>query len=162
GWFTFYVMKMPAEHGMEARFITTFFVADLSRALALTIATAALLFTAAQHIRARISTPVVAFGAYLLSGFLASASSRMHLGGWVNVLMFWTVFACPAVAWVLARAHEKIESNKVFACVLAGLALQAGAFAPDPNDSVPNKKDAAYAQSFQDRIRALEANGEVV
>jgi hypothetical protein len=162
GYFTFYVLKMPGAHGMEAKYITTFFVSDLSKALVLTIATALALVHAARNVRNPAQRALVSFAAYLLSALVASASSRLHLGGWPNVLMFWTTFACPALAWMLSRAHERLERDAAFAAVLGAVALQAGAFAPDPNESIPKERDARFANAFEQRMLELEKDGEVV
>jgi hypothetical protein len=72
--------------------------------------------------------------------------------------MFWTAFACPAVAWVLSR----IEDDRAFAGALGLVALQAGAFAPDPNEAIPGAKDKAFANAFERRMLEIEKDGEVV
>lgn len=158
GWFWFYCFTLPASHGVEAKYFTLFFVSDISHAMVLTLGTAAVV---AHAIRDRTNVRHVAFAAYVAAGFLASASSRMHLGGWPNVLMFWTVFACPAVGWALDRILANASST-LASIALASMALQAGAFAPDPNESIPGKKDAAYAESLLSRVRQLERGGEVL
>jgi len=157
GWFTFYVLKMPAAHGIETKYITLFLVTDISKALVLTIATGAFVFAAWRQ-----RGNLVPLAAYLCAGFIAAGSSRMHNGGWPNVLMFWTAFACPAMACTLAWAHERVESDAIFGAALAAIALQAGAFAPDPNEAIPGKKDARYASAFVRDAKRLENEGEVI
>jgi hypothetical protein len=154
GWFWFYCFVLPAAHGMEPKYFTLFFVSDVSHALVLTLATAAALAHAVREKEPKHS----AFAAYLLAGFIAAASSRMHNGGWPNVLMFWTVFACPAVGWAIDRVTGAVPS----AIALAAIALQAGAFAPDPNEAIPKAKDTAYAESLASRVEQLERGGEVL
>ena len=150
GWFWVYCFSLPAAHGMEPKYFTLFFVSDVSKALVLTLATGVAIFTAIRDRDPKLAT----FAAYLGAGFVAAASSRMHNGGWPNVLMFWTAFACPAVGWAI----DKIASP----VVLAAVALQAGAFAPDPNESIPGKKDTAYAEALASRVKQLELGGEVL
>lgn len=160
-WLWFYCVKLPAAHGVEPKYATLFFVSDVSRAFALTLATAAALAFAARRRRAADAWRLVSFAAYLAAGFLAAASSRMHLGGWPNVLVFWTVFACPAAGWALSEI-ERGARREALAGAAAAVALQAGAFAPDPNEAIPGKADADGAAALAARVRELERGGEVV
>jgi hypothetical protein len=173
GWFSYYCVTLPAAHGMPAKYVTTFFVLDVSHGFALTVATAALgaVFARAAWKRVRrvddgAPPEFLVFGAYVLAGFFASATSRLHIGGWSNVLMFWTAFACPAVAVVAARVEALAVGTPVARPVAmatcALVALQAGSFAPDPFDNVPSAKDARYAAAFEARVREIERGGREV
>jgi hypothetical protein len=173
GWFSYYCLTLPAAHGMTAKFVTTFFVLDVSHAFALTVATAAagLVVARAAWRRVRRSDDGappehIVFGAYVLAGFFASATSRLHVGGWSNVLMFWTTFACPAVAVVAARVESLAAgtpaARPVAMATCALVALQAGSFAPDPFDLTPGADDARYAAAVEARVHAIERGGREV
>ena len=129
---------------MAAKYITLFFILDLSKAPLLTLATFGAFGSIVSIARARlrretleIEEPWLVLVAFVAAGFVASATSRMHVGGWPNVLVFWTAFAAPA-ACVLASKLEANASRAGILVVLGAFALQVGAFAPDPNESVPD------------------------
>ena len=168
GWFWFYCVKEPSAHGMAAKYITMFFVADLSKALVLTIATfgavAWLVATARDRLAARdvsVDQAKIVLAAFVVAGFVASGTSRMHVGGWPNVLVFWTTFAVPAVS-VLVTRLESIGSRAVTCAALAAVALQAGAFVTDPNDAVPDHDALAATEDVSSRVAAFEKSGDVL
>ncbi|HEX4514055.1 MAG TPA: glycosyltransferase 87 family protein [Polyangiaceae bacterium] len=168
GWFSFYCLALPRAHGMAAKYITTFFIVDLSKALLLTVATLGAFAWLVARVRDRIGRRDVAVDprklvlvAFLAAGFVASATSRLHVGGWPNVLVFWTTFAVPTFA-VLATRLESLGSKTVTCVVLAATALQAGAFVPDPNEAVPDDAALVATRAFDARIAALETEGDVL
>jgi hypothetical protein len=161
GWFAYYCVKLPAAHGFDSRYVTLFFVRDLSTGFLLTLATVAGVLGGAG----RAPPERVTFAAYLLAAFVASATSRLHAGGWTNVLMFWTVFACPAAACGAARAEALARSTpsaKVVGAAACGLfALQAGLFAPDPFEAIPSSRHRDFDEHLRARVLDLERGGEV-
>jgi hypothetical protein len=168
GWFTFYCLELPSAHGMAAKYITMFFVVDTSKALLLTIATLGAFAWLASIVRDRIAKrdvaivePTLVLVAFVVAGFIASATSRLHVGGWANVLVFWTTFAVPAVS-VLATRLESTGSRTVACATFAAIALQAGAFVPDPNESVPDRDALDATHTLNGRIAALEKDGDVL
>ena len=165
GWFAYYCLHLPGRHGVALEYLTLFFVSDVSKAPVLAIATvgaAALLVRAARN-PASIDDASLAIVAFVLAGFAAAASSRMHVGGWPNVLLFWATFAAPAAAALATRLDASSPPGARVALALA-LALQAGAFAPDPNESIPSAEAASRTQAVDNRLRAIEASadGDVV
>jgi hypothetical protein len=165
GWFAYYCLHVPGQHGMALKYVTTFFVSDLSKALVLAIATlgaAAAVFRAMRDPQAIDDRALVLY-AFTLAGFAASASSRLHVGGWANVLLFWTTFAVPAACALATELEGALPLAGRVALPLA-FALQAGAFAPDPNESVPDEQARTRDGAFEERIRAIEASttGDVV
>ena len=171
GWFEYYCLKVPSSHGIEPKLFTMFFVVDLSRGFALTGATAAMLVpfgrAAYGSFRGRpIEERAAVFGALLAAAVLTTATSRLHLGGWFNVLMFWSTFACVAVAVVASRLEARAASTPMAttasALVLGAALLQMGTFAYDPGEASPNagrERDAAIVAA---RIGELEKAGDVV
>jgi hypothetical protein len=161
-------LKLPRAHGMAAKYITMFFVADLSKALVLTLATLGAFAWLAVVVRDRVAKratsleqPALVLVAFVVAGFVASATSRLHVGGWPNVLVFWTTFAVPAVA-ALATRLESIGSRTVTCATLAAIALQAGAFVTDPNEAVPDEDAHVFVAKVNARVEALEKEGDVL
>lgn len=172
GWFTYYCVKMPAGHGFEAKLISTFFIEDTSRAFLLTLVTAVLGGRLAVHLLRRArkiddpngpSPDLIVFTGFLMAGFVSSASSRLHAGGWPNVLVFWTTFGCVAVAVVGSRLEELARTTKLapatIAFMCATVLFQVGLFAYDPNDRVPGPDEKKYAILINDMVKRLEADG---
>src|SRR5947209_5255373 len=86
----------------------------------------------------------------------------MHVGGWPNVLLFWTTFAAPAACVIASRLDER-ASTEVRVAIAIGLALQTASVVPDPNDSVPTADADKYTSASDARVRAIEStSGEVV
>ncbi|HEY2368438.1 MAG TPA: hypothetical protein VGH87_18705, partial [Polyangiaceae bacterium] len=168
GWFAFYCLKLPSAHGMAPKYITMFFVADTSRAFLLTIATLGTFAWLVAVVRDRranrevsISQPELVLVAFVIAGFAASATSRMHVGGWPNVLMFWTTFAVPAVT-AFATRLEAVGSTRVTCATLAAIAMQAGVFVTDPNEAVPDEAAHVSLDEVDSRVAALEKEGDVL
>ncbi len=169
GWFAYYCVKLPGAHGMAAKYITLFFIVDLSKAPLLTLATLGAFGSLVSVARARlrrvtleIDEPWLVLVAFVAAGFVASATSRMHVGGWPNVLVFWTAFAVPA-ACVLASKLEANASRAGILVVLGAFALQVGAFAPDPNEAVPDDDARRFSAQVVERVHEMEGDhGDVL
>ena len=171
GWFEYYCLKVPSSHGIEPKLFTIFFVMDLSRGFALTGATVVTLVAFARaaygSFRGRpIDEKAALFGALLSAAFFTTATSRLHMGGWFNVLMFWSTFACIAFAVAAsrleARAADTPMAGSVSAMVLGAALLQLGVFAWDPGEPCPNSGRERDAGIVAARIAELEKGGDVV
>lgn len=169
GWFSFYCLELPSAHGMAAKYITLFFISDLSKAPVLTVATIASVAALVSLVRTRlrrapveIEEPWLVLVAFVVAGFVASATSRMHVGGWPNVLVFWTAFAVPA-AFALASKVEASAPRALMVAMLAAFALQVGSFAPDPNEAVPDSDSLRASNAVVSRVHELEgSSGDVL
>jgi hypothetical protein len=166
GWFGYYVLRMPLAHGMSWSQLPLLLQADLPHSLLLLLATLAMLGVFAWN-RAREDAHFV--GA-LAAGFLASMSSRLHIGGWSNVLMFWTSFGVIAVGIVGSRLENlagRLEPNHYARLTLA-LALPAFAgmqmntYSFVPADLIPKRKSAGQYRTVVDEVRRLEQAGDVI
>jgi hypothetical protein len=164
-WFAYYCVKLPAAHGVMMKFFTTFFVQDLGHAPVFAVCTFIVFGHAGRELlgatRARrpIFSERFTFYALCGAGFFASASSRMHLGGYSNVLSFWLAFAAPVTAYCATWLGERAPHARLllYACA----ALQAASHAADPNEAVPDDKALAADARLVERVRAYEARGEV-
>ena len=174
GWFDYYCVAVPGAHGLLLKLITVFFVTDLSNAFVLTAATFAFVIAIARDVVRAWRTggaiepppPHVIFAFMLAAAFVASASSRMHFGGWPNVLVYFSSFACVAVALVGTRFEDAVKDDgarRVTEAILAtGVLLQLVHFAYDPGDVSPDSGDVSAREAFEARVRRLEARGPVL
>ncbi len=160
GWFGYYVLAMPRAHGVSWSLVPGFVFGDLPHAWAWTVATAALAI--AFFARRGRQTDDAVFACFVVSSFVASASSRLHIGGWSNVLSFWTAFGAAAIAVVGTRAEGFVRA-KGQSLATAGAALLPGLFVVQilatayvPADRVPTRASVPRFAALVDRIRALE------
>ena len=174
GWFDFYCTKMPTAHGMAASLITVFFIVDLTKGFLLTAATLALFAWTGRdlflHVRAPDAAPLARertlFVGMLAAAFAASAASRLHIGGYMNVLMYWSTFACVAVAVIgtelegFARGSKMGPITSAFACLVAF--LQLAHFSYDPGEPCPDARRVSDAAIVAARVRELEKDGPVL
>ncbi len=172
GWFWFYCLKMPGSHGVKAELITTFFVVDASKAFALFAAVyvvvtqfAVRAFRSVVPSGGPTDTPskeAALFGAMVAASLFTSATSRLHAGGYINVLMFLTTFGSIAFAVLASRAVERSRLPLVEGLLLAAATLQLVHFLYDPGEAAPNAGRVRDAKIVADRVRTLERDGEVV
>jgi len=166
GWFKYYVLKMPVAHGMSWSLVPAFFFEDLPHAWAWAIATAALVAGfAVRPSRARDDTVFICF---LAASFGAAMTSRLHIGGWSNVLSFWTSFGSAAIAIYASRLEAALadstdaldEASKALLPVVVAAQLLSCAYAP--GDRIPARSTVHRFASMVNDIRELEKNGEVI
>jgi hypothetical protein len=171
GWFDYYCVKMGAAHGIDPSLFTLFFLVDLSNAFLLAASTFVVLAWLARNLLARVrgaraDEDLVVFACALAGSFAAAASSRLHQGGFVNVLIVWSTFACIAFAVVATRVERLAGARGAGALVGAGLALavvcQLAHFAFDPGEATPSHHAEFDANLLESRVRELEKSGEVL
>ncbi len=107
GWFTFFVFEMPRRHAWVGRQWYGFWTKDMVPITPL-LATAVLAVVATRRSgRGREAVAVATFG---LGGITASYLSRLHVGGFDNVLVFgFTALCCigPTAAVTAASARAR-------------------------------------------------------
>ena len=167
GWFYYYCYKMPAAHGVEPGLLSLFLVVDGTKVFALLGATVVVLAgfvrTALPALRARkpLGEGDAVFCAMLAAGFVTSLVSRIHVGGFVNVLMFWTTFA--AIAFGVASSRLDAAAAPTLRTLLVGAAfLQLGHLLYDPGEASSNAGRVRDARIVEDRIHDLERRGRVL
>lgn len=178
GWFTYYCVRLPRTHGMESRRISQFFVFDLAKGFALTLATFHIVSAAVvcgwgalrrspqkpsedrESLVRDVPDRLVPFAALVLGAAAASASARLHGGGWPNVIMAWVCLASIALAVTGERLDRRGASARLLVRGIVGLQLLA--FVYDPNDANPLPKHDREAREVARVVRELEAEGEVV
>lgn len=169
GWFWFYVIRMPASHGIDPRLFTVFFVLDASKIFLTMGAVAAVLAFGVPAVRKALagrfapealpSRTDALFFAVVGASLFVSATSRLHAGGWLNVLIFVITFGAVAVGVVGTRLARTVELEAVLTTVVI---LQLVHLLYDPGEAMPNEGRVRDARIVEDRIRELEKKGEVV
>lgn len=169
GWFWYYCVKMPAAHGVRAELASLFFVVDGSKGFALFGATLATLGafagTLARAVRRRegVDRTEAVFAAFVAAGLFTSATSRMHVGGYVNVLVFLTTFGAVAFGVGAARLSAGAAGGRLARSLVGAVALaQLAHFLYDPGEASPNEGRMRDARIVEARVRELERGGEVI
>jgi hypothetical protein len=150
GWFRFYVLDLPQTHDLQQEAIRGFWATDLLATVGLAVAAAVLLVVR------RGAAPRAFYAALLVGGIGAAWSSRLHSGGWNNVLLpaYAAVALAAAIAFGTLAATEKLRLVGT-AAVLA----QLGWLAYDPRPLLPGEADRRQGDALVERIRAIP--GEV-
>lgn len=170
GWFSYYCLRLPRSHGVHPALLTMFFVEDVPKTFLLFGASIAVVApVAATVLRRRREVAAwreVVFAATLGAALVSAYFMRTHRGGWTNVIVAWTPFACIAVAVAATRAEKRAEGTRAsttLRLVLAGAAaLQLLAGTYDPNDASPNALVFADHLRLKSLVAKLESEGEVV
>jgi hypothetical protein len=159
GWFDYYVLRIPRAHGILWALAPDVASHDVL-GVVLVVATLAMTVVAARAVQARGDAKTIVFGAMLFAGFAAAVSSRLHIGGWINVLQPWTTFASIALAVFASR----LESRAPIFAIGAGasIVLQCALFGYDPRLFVPRSGMANATARFHARVHELEERGEVL
>jgi len=168
-WFWRYCVSMPARHGVDLDLVTGLLVDDFGKGFLLFGVTVVVLGTwAAAMWRARRggAQDDVVPGAVLFAVFVSAVTSRLHVGGWSNVLIGWVAFACVAAAVVLDRAERTLSAagfplaGPLGAMLLAATQLMHLAY--DPKPACPDAQRVVDARLFEDAVRKWEARGDVI
>lgn len=162
GWFAYYIFNVPRAHGILWPLVGEIVQRDIAEGFLLVAATFGFVALAAQSaLRRTVERATVVFASMLAAGFIAAFSSRLHVGGWINVLQPWTSFASIAIAVLAARMAEKYGLKAVLASsafVLGQVLL----WRYDPRAFIPRPGMRSATERFHARIRDLETKGEVL
>jgi len=159
GWYKHYVLDLPAEHDMDYRMVVRFLTTDVGQlAIALCVAAVPILRLGA----ARSSTPdrniqdVLVFG----SLFLGSLLSRIHVGGYENVLM--PVYAGIAIYFGIGFAASlKVMGRNapVESVLVLAVALQFVVLFYWPGEEIPSAMDRRQGEKLEQLVSGFK--GEV-
>ncbi len=168
GWFHYYVMVVPGAHGWYLQRLATFWVHDVMPRFALPALLTALLIWRwlSEPGRAREASERVWFYIALLSGSLAAALvSRLHVGGWVNVLM--PAYAALAIgAGIAYGTVRRLQTGDATIRLRLTTTIQAALVAAflvlyyNPLHLIPTRGDAIAGRELLDSIRS--ADGRVL
>lgn len=149
GWYWAYIFELPARHARVPSVWVSFWTADLLRPLGI-----ALVVGVAALVAMRRRAPAALwFHAPVAAALVATAySSRLHSGGWDNVLI--PAYGAIAVLFGLGVAalvrRGAVAGRRAAALALCG--LQFVALAYDPRDQIP---DAAAGDRFLAELRSV-------
>jgi hypothetical protein len=115
GWFSFFVFEMPRSHGAQQDRVLGFFTDDLVPVLPLVACAAALCAARWRAGRRREAWFLAAFGG---GGLLTSWLSRVHAGGYDNVLLYAFAASCVLAPVLAADAGPRLRR---WALALLGL-----------------------------------------
>jgi hypothetical protein len=163
GWFAYYVFDLPTQHRIRWWKLERFWRLDVLRRLPVAVA-AAVAFFGLRRFGAKDPTrlyyPCLAIGT-----LLASLLSRLHSGGYGNVLM--PAYAGLAVLFGLG-VSESLRSGFARRRPLAPTAIyvlcliQFAMLAYDPAAQIPSERDRSAGERLVETIRGFEGDVLVV
>lgn len=166
GWFTFFVFEMPRGHGIQGDRKLGFWNDDLVPILP---AIGLALFVFVQYIRRAETRAGLFLAAFASGGLLASYLSRLHVGGFDNVLLYGFVGACVLAPLALtlatsARGHTTVTGLLLIQCAMLILDVRAlwqprPALLYDPRQALPT---AAHRRAHEEQLAFLrQTQGDV-
>lgn len=163
-WFKYYVLDMPRAHGVLWRLAPSTLGRDLVVGFALVGATVAAGVVGLRRLRTSTLTRAeIVFSSMLLAGFAGAVASRLHIGGWINVLQPWTALASIATAVFASRLEgERKDDPRVVPVVACVIVAQLAVWTYDPGSYCPPRKSRARHENFATLVRSLEQRGEVM
>jgi hypothetical protein len=162
GWYSYYAFDLPRQHRIVARLWLDFWKVDLMAPLACACLGALFVIAGPSGLAREVRA---LWGAALIGVLLASWSSRLHDGGWTNVLMptYAVLSALFAIAMqrvctLAAQLRSPARNQTVmFAQLVAAIQLALLLF--DPRKVVPSEQDEAAGWKIVSALRA--ARGDV-
>jgi hypothetical protein len=148
-WMVFYCFVLPRQHGVDLQRVSLL-GADLARAFLLVAATVRCL----PSLR-RFDDPIAStLAAALLGAFASSVASRLHEGGWPNVLMPWATLAAAAAA-------STPWPPRFRALTELAIAAQLAVAGPTLVEAIPRQAHRRAAERLTSIVAALEQRGDV-
>jgi hypothetical protein len=153
GWFGFYVFTVPAGHGLEKAAIAGFWTNDLAGAVGIyyLLALGAIAWMGKENLKR--SWWYVAF---LLGFVMASYISRLHWGGWLNVLIPLHV----AVSLLAGLSLKYWRWHKPQVALAAGsfTLLQMALLFYNPQPLIPTQESVEKGRRFLDEIALIDGD----
>lgn len=154
GWFSFYVFSVPAGHGMEKRMIVDFWTKDLARQMGLLC----VLIAPALWQIACTDRKKAGFYIALLIGFIScSYISRLHWGGWLNVLIPLHVVLALMAGLSLRYWQQRPQAYVQWLCAALLFAHMLRLFY-NPVLLVPTHESAEKGQRFLQQISQVDGD----
>lgn len=155
GWYSSYVFDLPARHRILDAVWITFWTDDLLRALGIAVIVSVILLVVRRR-----EAPVRWFLLPVVAGLLLSAySSRLHSGGYDNVLL--PAYGGIAVLFGIAVAdvHRwRPATPWPRQVAMAACAAQLALLAYDPSAHVPSEHDRRAGDRLTAELAALEGS----
>jgi hypothetical protein len=149
---------MPRAHGIMPVLIRDALARDFAIGYAPVLATIVVTAFAARSWLARAASHAeIVFASMLAAGFAGAVASRLHIGGWINVLIPWTTFAAIAMAVLASRLKDR-QALLASAALVAQLCM----WLYDPNEYVPPRAAKSRHERFAAIVRSYEERGPVL
>jgi hypothetical protein len=175
GWFGYYCWSLPRAHGIEPELITVFLIMDHAKFPIFSLVTAfgiwRFMHTAksvtARRTIDRLQQRQWILLAFLVSAWASSGLSRMHLGGFPNVLLPWVFFASIGTAQLASVGERMVQTisgvgRGLLWAIHGLLCLQVLGALEDPSDAIPTTQADASAEQLRKLVAALEARADVL
>jgi hypothetical protein len=154
GWFNFYVFELPASHNLEHKYIIGYWRDDMLRALGGMCFAAALLLAVTLW---RDRALALRYGAVAAGLVACSYASRLHWGGYMNVLM--PMHACLALMTGLALSGGQVYRRATpFVLVAVAALLQMKQLAYNPNTLIPSQQSRDAGERFLEDLANVEGD----
>lgn len=155
GWYHFYVFDLPKQHNLQKEMILGYWVHDLWRSMPLAfLCIMGVGFAAIKNRKKDWFHSAMLVGGLIISSWL----SRLHSGGWDNVLM--PAFACLAIFFGLGihqfhsclRKRNQILIGQVFLLLCV---FQFASLHYDPAEHIPSQADEEAGWRVIQKIQSL-------
>jgi len=153
GWFSFYVFRVPAGHVIDRNLILGFWTNDMFRHFGFIFVLLGLAFV---RWISQDPNKVGWYGALALGGIGAAYASRLHMYGWVNVLMP----AHAVLALFAGLSFTAFERRGYQALLVANLLviIQIVSLLYNPIPLFPTQKYVEKGNRFLERIAAIKGD----
>jgi len=160
GWYSYYVFDLPAQHAILSSMFSGFWTDDIVRHLPIALTACIIPFLGIGNTSNQKVDRL--FQDFLILGslFLASYLSRLHTGGYDNVLM--PVYAAIAIYFGIGLAFSwkaVAGAATVQAVLILAVALQFVALTYSPQQQIPSLLDRQQGERLQQLIASFP--GEV-
>lgn len=151
GWFRYYVFDAPKAHNLEPKYVFGFWHDDILGNVPLA---AALCLYALSY--AREGKPLLLHWAAFLGFFGAAWASRIHHGGWDNVLLPAFLFLAWMSGEALGRGNAATRSSPAAHFAALSCLLQLGLLWYSPSAQIPTAVDRDAGAALVRKIAAYE------
>lgn len=164
GWAAYYLLQMPRAHGILKSLVPVVAQRDVPLGFLLVGVTVVAAVTAVPRaVRGTLKRAEAIAAATLVTGFGGAIASRLHIGGWINVLIPWTTCAAVAVGVLASRAEKRWSSRPWVATAVALTIIgQLFVWRYDPRRVIPQAGTVADEQRLLSQVAELERRGEVL
>ncbi|MBK8976010.1 MAG: glycosyltransferase family 39 protein [Planctomycetes bacterium] len=152
GWYLFYTFTLPRRHGYDWSLFAGFWLQDLLPLYPVCLA--GLWWFGASALRAGSTRTTLSRGAWALGALLAALSSRLHVGGAINVLMpgILALALLAPFAWAEAVRRGPFVTRVVGVLLLVQLAITWVEFGNESDPHPPRLfRPARYVPTATDR-----------
>ena len=160
GWYEYYVFDLPTQHDIVNSRLVGFWTNDIAQYLAIALCVCVIPFLKIDVATNSKSDRIIKDASILGSLFIASYLSRIHFGGYDNVLM--PVYAGIAIYFGIGLASSLKATRwdgKIKTVMILAIALQFAILFYSPEQQIPSPADMEQGKKLQQLISIFK--GEV-